>query len=214
MSIIALTGGIGSGKSEAAKLFAALNVPIVDTDVIAHHLTAPHQKAIPPIIEAFGADFINEFGALDRKKMRDHVFNHPDSKTTLEHILHPLIHEEVLAQLAQNQSLLTQTRAQSLTNIHYQIIVVPLLFETNHYATISDLNVVVDCEPALQIQRATARSQLSEQTVKSIMATQISRSERLRLADIVIENNSTIDALAAKINSYHAIFNEKCFKIG
>lgn len=214
MSIIALTGGIGSGKSEAAKLFAARGVPIIDTDVIAHNLTAPNQKAIAPIIEAFGADFINELGALDRKKMRDHIFNMPKAKATLEHIIHPLIHDEVINQLATNQSLLKQNATEHLADIHYQIIVVPLLFETNSYDSIAELNVVVDCEPELQIQRATARSELTVQTVKAIMAAQISRSDRLRLADIVIENNTTIEALEAKINSYHAIFNEKCFKLG
>jgi dephospho-CoA kinase len=193
MAIIALTGGIGSGKSAAANFFAQLGVPIVDTDVIAHALTKPNQPALLEIAEKMGAEFIDANGALNRAKLRTHVFNHPEAKETLESILHPKIHQEAIRQLAENTK----------KNVSYQIVVVPLLFEKNQYVDIADQTLAIDCDPALQIVRTMQRSQLDEMAVKAIMAAQVSRDERIALADVVIENNGDLAALYQKVENLH-----------
>lgn len=206
MSIVALTGGIGSGKSEAAKLFATLGVPIIDTDVIAHQITAANQPAIDEIRAIFGAAFINTEGALDRAKMRAHVFETPNARLALEKILHPKIHAEVLHQIQINKN--------SMPNgIAYQMIVVPLLFESNQYANIADVKCVVDCEPALQISRTMARSLMTEETVIAIMNAQVSREVRLSLADEVIENNKNINDLTDKVHKMHEKLTKICLKL-
>ena len=127
MSIIALTGGLGSGKSEAAKHFAILGIPIVDTDVIAHELTAVGSPILAEISLLFGKEFITESGALDRAKLRAHVFEQPAERLKLEALLHPLIRTSALKQLAENEHQL---------NPIYQILVIPLLFENNQYRNI------------------------------------------------------------------------------
>lgn len=215
MAIIVLTGGIGSGKSEATRQFSALGVPIVDTDVIAHTLTAPNGAAITPIIESFGKAFIEQNGALDRQKMREHIFTNPQSKTILEAIMHPRIYQVALTEIKQNSAILAERNS----NIHYQIIAVPLLFEgyqgdePSQYAKLADYKLVIDCETDTQIKRTMARSNIDIATVKAIMATQVSREKRITMADIVIENNTTLQALTDKINKYHHQFNEKCDKL-
>ncbi len=203
MTIVALTGGIGSGKSEVASTFASFGVPIIDTDIIAHQLTAANQPAIHEIRTAFGATFINSEGALDRAKMRAHVFENPSARLKLEEILHPKIYAEVLQQISNNQ-----TKMQS--NIHYQMIVVPLLFEKNHYSHIYQISCVVDCEPALQISRTMARSQISQEAVIAMMKSQVSREVRLSLADEIIENNSNMKDLTDKVHILHEKLNKIC----
>lgn len=208
MAIIALTGGIGSGKSEVSRLFAELGAPIVDTDVIAHQLTAPNQRAIKPIADAFGADFMNEAGALNRPKMREHVFNNPEARLLLESIVHPLIHAQVLAEVNENQANITADSA-----AQYQVIVVPLLFESDHYEAITDVKLVVDCEPTLQIARTMARSNISETTVQAIIKAQTPQAIRLQRADEVIVNNTDIESLKTQVNALHFRFNQLCFKL-
>ncbi len=208
MTIIALTGGIGSGKSEASRLFAAHGVPIVDTDIIAHQLTAPNAIAIQPIIETFGNEFINNEGGLNRTKMRAHVFNNPEARVALESIMHPLIRADVLRNIDNNKQTLSK-----LDDLHYQMVIVPLLFESHYYQTIVDRVCVVDCDPELQISRATHRSNIDEKTVKSIMEAQVSRAMRLEKADDIITNNGSLEALKTKINTFHLQFNEFCFKL-
>lgn len=210
MSIIALTGGIGSGKSETARQFGKLGVPIIDTDVISHQLTAPNQAAIAPIQAAFGPSFIDENGALHRSKMREHVFKHPEARLTLEGIIHPLIHQSVSRNIEQNKQLLSKN---SVSDVHYQMIVVPLLFESKHYQSIADIKLVVDCDLDLQITRTMVRSNMDEAMVKSIINTQISREKRNALADEIIENNGDLALLTEKIINIHQRLNQKCFKL-
>jgi dephospho-CoA kinase len=206
MSIVALTGGIGSGKSEVAKLFATLGVPIIDTDVIAHQITGVNQPAMNEIKAIFGADFINIEGALDRAKMRAHVFENPNARLALEKILHPKIHAEVLHQIQINKN--------SMPNdIAYQMIVVPLLFESNQYKNIAHIKCVVDCDPELQISRTISRSQIREETVIAIMKAQVSREARLSLADEVIENNKNINDLTDKVHKMHEKLTKICLKL-
>lgn len=194
MTIIALTGGIGSGKSEVSRQFAKLGVPIVDTDVIAHELTATGSPVLAQINELFNANFLTDDGNLNRAKLREHVFNNPSARQKLEALLHPLIRAKALKQLAENEH-----QSKPL----YQILVIPLLFESNQYTDLVHKTLLVDCDENLQIQRAMARSQLSEAQVKSIMAAQSSREARLILADEVIENNGTLAELVENVAKMH-----------
>lgn len=199
--IIALTGGIGSGKSEAAKQFAKLGVPVVDTDVIAHELTAVGEPILADISRIFGADFLTTDGALNRTKLRALVFNNPAARLKLEALIHPAIYERAIAQLAENENKLRPA---------YQILVVPLLFENNRYATIPHKSLVIDCDESLQIKRAMARSQLTETELKAMMSAQVPRTVRLSLADEVIENNGSLAELIEKISAIHKKLIKPC----
>ncbi len=188
--IIGLTGGIGCGKSSASQLFSEFGIDVVDTDVIARQLTQPGGRAIRSIRDSFGNEFLKVDGSLDREKMRNLVFSDNRARQQLEKILHPLILQKTLAQIEQSRS-------------PYTILVVPLLLETNDYNPIVQRILVVDCEERIQISRTIARSQLSEQQVKAIMAQQISRKDRLQKADDVILNDRGIDFLKVQINQLH-----------
>ncbi|KQQ47211.1 dephospho-CoA kinase [Duganella sp. Leaf126] len=188
---IGLTGGIGSGKSTVADLFAARGASIVDTDAIAHDLTAPGGGAMPAIVAAFGPEFADANGALDRARMRTLAFSDPAAKAVLEAILHPRIRDGALAAAA------AATGA-------YVIYAVPLLVESGTWRSRVARIVAVDCSEAVQIARVMARNKLSEAQVRAIMAAQASRAERLAAADDVIDNNDGIDALAPQIDRLHA----------
>ncbi|HUX90928.1 MAG TPA: dephospho-CoA kinase [Gallionellaceae bacterium] len=187
---VGLTGGIGSGKSTVASLFAELGVPVIDTDAISHQLTGAGGAAIPAIRAEFGGNYIDATGALDRAKMRQLVFSDNLAKRRLEKILHPLI-------LAQAKSLAESSPAP------YVLLVVPLLFETSDYQGWLDHTVTVDCSESTQLARATTRDSLNEQTVRAIMARQLSRSQRLALANDAIDNDGTLSALRQQILQLH-----------
>lgn len=191
MMVVGLTGGIGSGKSEAARLFSDLGAPVADTDAIAHALTAPDQPALQEIAKSFGKDALYPDGSLNRAFLRQRIFSDADAKRMLESILHPLIREEVVNILARNAS------------APYQIIMVPLLFETGAYTGLIDRSLLIDCEESLQIARAMARSQLAEAEVRAIMAAQCSRTQRLEMADDIIVNNGTLADLEKQVREKH-----------
>ena len=201
MFIVALTGGIGSGKSEAANQFAQLGVPIVDTDVIAHALTAAGSPMLARIADLFGQDVINEDNSLNRTKLRTKVLSNPAERIRLEGLLHPAIYDHALAQLEDNEQKL---------NPRYQILVIPLLFENNRYQNLVNKILVIDCDEETQISRAMARSNLSEQEVKAIMAAQTTRATRLKGADEVIENNGSLTELTEKVSQMHNKFIKTC----
>lgn len=188
--VIGLTGGIGSGKSSAAKLFAALGACVIDTDEIAHELTQSHGAAISAIRHNFGADFITAEGALNREKMRSLVFSDSASRQKLEAILHPLIR-------------MAAARSAALASSPYVIMVVPLLLETDDYRKMVQRILVVDCDEQKQIVRAMARSGLSAHEVRAIMATQIARQQRLQQADDVIANDSDLAHLQQQVEALH-----------
>lgn len=187
---VGLTGGIGSGKSTVASLFAELGVPVIDTDALSHQLTAAGGAAIPAIRAEFGENYVDTTGALDRAKMRQLVFSDDLAKRRLEQILHPLI-------LAQAKSLAESSPAP------YVLLVVPLLFETSDYQGWLNHTVTVDCSETTQLARATRRDSLNEQTVRAIMARQLSRSQRLALANDAIDNDGTLSALRRQISQLH-----------
>lgn len=191
MLVIGLTGGIGSGKSTAAHLFAELGAEIVDTDAIAHTLTASGQPAVDTIAATFGRQFIDPNGALNRAAMRRLVFDDAEAKQKLENILHPLIRAAVADRLALP------------TKAPYRIVVVPLLFETNAYGNLIQRSLVVDCPEEMQVHRAISRSALVEEDVRAIIAAQILRSRRLALADDIIVNDSSLENLTKQIKEMH-----------
>lgn len=187
---VGLTGGIGSGKSSAADAFAALGAAVIDTDAIAHELTRSGGAAIAALHAEFGNGFITADGALDRARMRELVFRDADAKRRLERLLHPLIGQEARARA-------TAARAP------YVMLVVPLLLETGSYRDIVQRVLVVDCEEATQVKRTMARSNLTEQEVRAIMAAQLPRAERLARADDVITNEGDMAALRKRVRELH-----------
>ena len=189
MFVVGLTGGIGSGKSAAAAEFARLGAGVVDTDAIAHQLTQEGGAALPEVERIFGKAFIVA-GAMDRKKMRDHVFADPAAKRKLEQLLHPLIREESARRIAAAAS-------------PYVVHVVPLLIESADYRRRVNRVLVVDAPEEVQVARVRERSRLSEEEVRAIMRTQVSRAERLAAADDVIDNGGSRDALRKQVAALH-----------
>lgn len=192
--VVGLTGGIGSGKSTAAGEFARLGAALVDTDAIARELTEAHGTAVPQIERIFGKDFVVA-KAMDRKRMRDLVFADPAAKQALEALLHPMIREESARRIIGAAS-------------PYVIHVVPLLIESPDYRNRVDRVLVVDCPENTQVVRVRARSSLSDDEVRAIIATQVSRAQRLAAADDVIDNSGTLDALRQQVTTLHQRYLE------
>ncbi len=189
--IIGLTGGIGSGKSAAAQVFEKLGISVIDTDAIAHALTAPGGAAIAQIRAAFGPDYITAEGALARPRMRELVFADAARKRQLESILHPMIR-------AQTSELARAARSS------YVILMVPLLVESGNYRQRCQRILVVDCPEELQLARVTARSGLAAEQVRAIMANQVTREARLAAADDVIDNSQDLAQLSRQVEALHA----------
>ena len=191
--VVGLTGGIGAGKSTVERLFAELGIPCVDTDVIAHQLTAPGGAAIAAIRSEFGDEAIAANGAMDRGVMRARVFAEPALRLRLEAILHPLIRQESLRQLAVLQA-------------PYVLLGVPLLFETHLFDGVIQRSLLVDCSEQVQQERVMARSGLDAAQVAAIMAAQMSRAQRRLLADDVIDNSGDEAALALQVHDKHRYY--------
>jgi dephospho-CoA kinase len=180
---LGLTGGIGSGKTQVANLLARWGASVIDTDLIAHSLTAPGGKAIDQIQQVFGADLIDSSGALNRARMRELVFAHPARRAELEAILHPLIAQAVRQEAELAQGL-------------YIVFVVPLLVESGRWRQQIDRLCVVDCDQATQIQRVQSRSGIELATIQKILAAQATREQRLAVADDVIDNSWAVSMAA------------------
>ena len=189
---LGLTGGIGSGKTYVANLLAGWGASVIDTDQIAHALTAPEGLAIAPIRAAFGSDVIGPEGALDRARMRELVFSNPTERVTLEGILHPLIAQEILVQ------------AKAATGL-YAVFVVPLLVESGRWRDRIDRLCVVDCDEATQIARVQARSGIPTDTIRRILDAQATRAQRLAVADDIIVNSAstTVEELEKQVLVLH-----------
>lgn len=190
---VGLTGGIGCGKSTVADMFAARGASIVDTDQIAHSLTAPDGAAMPALLAEFGAGYADAHGALDRAKMRTLVFSDASAKARLEAILHPRIRQATL------------TAAAEATG-SYVIFAVPLLVESGGWVERVNRVLVIDCLESLQVARVMARNNLPEEQVRAIMATQATRAMRLAAADDVIDNNGDLAALEPQITQLHDVY--------
>jgi dephospho-CoA kinase len=187
---LGLTGGIGSGKTTVANMFADLGASLIDTDLIAHQLTAPGGVAMPLIKKEFGPDFILESGAMDRSKMREHIFAHPEQKKRLEQILHPLIRAE------------TEDAAKKADG-DYPIFVVPLLVESGSWVQRVSRVLVIDCSEATQLLRVMSRNGMTQQQVLAIMQAQASREQRLQAADDVIVNEGDLSPIREQVRLLH-----------
>jgi dephospho-CoA kinase len=197
---VGLTGGIGCGKTTVADMFGALGASLVDTDAIAHALTAPHGSAMPAILDEFGQDFATPQGALDRAKMRELVFTDPGARARLEAILHPRIREATAA-------------AAALATGPYIIFVVPLLIESGTWRERVTRILAIDCSEATQVARVMARNNLSESQVRAIMAAQVTRDQRLANADDVVLNDDGIDALRPQVERLHAFYMREAARL-
>lgn len=195
MLVVGLTGGIGSGKSAAADEFERLGATVVDTDAIARELTAPGGAAVPSVRALFGDAFIRPDGAMDREAMRRRVFSDPAAKRALESLLHPMIREESRRRIAAAKG-------------PYVIHVVPLLVESPDYRGRFDRVLVIDCPEALQVERVQARSGLSLDEVRAIIAQQAPRAARLAAADDVVDNGGTLEALRRQVASLDASYRK------
>jgi dephospho-CoA kinase len=191
--LIGLTGGIGSGKTAVSNLLAKFGAGIVDTDLIAHQMTAPHGAAMALIEKQFGPEFITVDGALNRDKMRSLVFTKPEARKSLEAITHPLIRQETIR----------QGLDLSKKGFPYLVFVVPLLIESGSWMELIDRLVLVDCPKETQIQRVMQRSNLPRGDIERILAAQARREERLKHADIVIKNQESLKDLEVKVQNLH-----------
>ena len=188
--VIGLTGGIGSGKTAAAEEFARLGATVVDTDEIAHELTSAGGAAIAGIRDLFGDEFIDSSGAMDRRKVRERVFADPGARRRLEALLHPLIREESRRRIAEAKG-------------PYVVHVVPLLVESADYRERIDRVVVVDCPEDVQLARVRERSGLAEEEIRRIIAAQATRATRQAVADDLIDNGGSLDAMFAQVRALH-----------
>lgn len=186
---IGLTGGIGSGKSTVARLFAVKGIPVIDADVITRKLVEPGQEALKEILAALGKEFISENGQLDRARLREAIFKNENTRKRLETILHPRVAEVITKEVANLDSA-------------YSIIVIPLLFEAAQERLV-DRVLVVDTPEQLQIDRVMARDHMDAEKVSQIMASQLDRKSRLTCADDVIVNDEDETALQDHVNRLH-----------
>jgi len=198
MYIVGLTGGIGSGKSEAAKLFAELGAPVVDVDVISHELTTKGQATLKKIAQVFGRDILSSDGSLNRAALRQKVFADSEARKKLEAILHPAIYNKATERLQENAS------------APYQILAIPLLFESDRYLKIINRSLVIDSDTKLQIARASKRDGLLEADIQKIIDVQMPREKRNALADDIILNDGSIEELKEKVKQVHEKYIHTC----
>jgi dephospho-CoA kinase len=187
---IGLTGGIASGKSMVADRFAALGAGIVDTDALARELVEPGSAALAEIVSEFGNGIVGADGRLDRPALRRQVFADADRRRRLEAILHPRIREAALARADASGS-------------PYVIVVVPLLFETG-FDRLVDRTLAVDCPESVQLDRLIRRDGVAADEARAVLAAQLSRPQRTRAADDVIDNGGAIEATQARVAELHA----------
>ncbi|MEG6217366.1 dephospho-CoA kinase [Enterobacter quasihormaechei] len=188
--IVALTGGIGSGKSTVAQAFARLGITIIDADIIARQVVEPNTPALNAIEAHFGRSVIQADGTLNRRQLRERIFSDPAEKAWLNALLHPIIHQETQRQIAAARS-------------PYVLWVVPLLVE-NQLQNKADRTLVIDVSRETQIQRTMARDHVSREHAEQILAAQATREARLAVADDVIDNNGAPDAIASDVARLHA----------
>ena len=186
-----MTGGIGSGKSEALKIFKSLSIKVFDLDNISKEITERSHQAIQEIKLVFGDAIFDKDNQLDRKKLKEIIFSDKNKKINLEKILHPKIYEEV------------KKRLNALSHESYVVIDIPLLFETNQYTSLISRSLVIDCKENDQIERVKKRDGIDISVIQSIIDQQINRSSRIEKADDVVINDGSIEKLEESIKSLH-----------
>ena len=187
--IVGLTGGIGSGKSAAAKIFIELGIDVIDADELSKNVLMENQKAKKIFVEKFGQKYINSNDEIDRELLREDIFKDDKKRKDLEGIIHPIVREEISEFVVNSKSI-------------YKIIMVPLILETNTVDAYEKI-VVVDCDLDKQIKRASRRDDVSKENVENIIKNQASREERLSIADQVIMNNASLDDLRLEVIKVH-----------
>ncbi|MBL0514146.1 dephospho-CoA kinase [Aeromonas media] len=193
MYVVAITGGIGSGKTTVANQFAALGIEVVDADLIARDVVAPGTPALAAIASHFGPEMLTGQGLLDRRALRERIFSDPAAKSWLNALLHPIIRSEMLRQCAAASS-------------PYCLLVVPLLVE-NRLTELADRVLVIDVDEATQIERTCRRDGVSREQAQAILASQASRSERLAMADDILDNQSgTTETIRERILALHETY--------
>ena len=194
-----MTGGIGSGKSEATKIFGELSVPLIDLDDIARRITQKDYPGYIEIIKYFGNKYLDKNKKIIRKNLKIDIFNSTKIKKKIESILHPIIFSECKEQIYKYKS------------EEYIVIVIPLLFETKNYLELIDESLFIDCNEDIQFKRVSSRDKLDESLIKSIINSQLSRDRKIKKADKIIENNLSKALFKDEIYQYH---NELKLRIG
>jgi dephospho-CoA kinase len=190
--IIGLTGGIGSGKSAAANFFQNQGVTVIDADDLAREAIEINTPGYKSIVDYFGSRIIGANGLIDRASLRKEVFDDDEKKKVLESIIHPLVRDLMTERITMAQS-------------SYSIVMVPLIFETNSMSNYNRI-LVIDCDPSLQLERATARDNNSKDQIQKIIDTQCSREERLSIANDVIPNNDSLNDLKTRSLIMHKFY--------
>ncbi len=194
---VGLTGGIGAGKSTVAALFSKIGVPVIDADKISHQLVEPGKPALNKIINLFGKQILNHDGTLSRDVMREIVFSNDELRVQLESVIHPLVYTEIDNKIKQ-------------IKYPYCIIIIPLLLETEAHNKV-DTVLVVDCDEPSQIERVANRDRMSEEHVRDIIKTQVTRHDRLKAADNIISNDD-INRLSDQVQVLHLNYLDKLTK--
>lgn len=195
---IGLTGGIGSGKSEVAKIFKSLNIPVIDLDEIAKEITKKDNIGYREIIDHYGDFYLDINKELKRKKIQDDIFSSPKTKTKFESILHPIIYQKCIHKL------------QNYSDYDFVVIVIPLFFESNTYTKIISESLLIDCEEQVQINRVMTRDNISIQLIKKIISNQMNRKEKQKKSDKIITNNTdNISELTEKVMTYYNYLLQK-----
>jgi len=195
--VVGLTGGIASGKTTVANLFNQLyNIDIVDADIVAREVVEPNSKGLNAIVDKFGRSILQNDGTLDRAKLREIIFAHPDEKEWLNQLLHPMIRAKMLDDLDKTRS-------------EYALLVIPLMAE-NGLQSLADTVIVVDVEEETQLRRTIERDNVDHKQAKAILASQATREQRLAIADHVIKNDTENQKLLPQITELHQKFLEIC----
>ncbi len=187
--VLGLTGGIGSGKSAASHWFEAQGITVVDADVVAREVVEIGQPALTQIQQAFGDWVLLEDGSLNRRALRQYIFQSPEARKTLENITHPAIRTSIIQQLDSAQS-------------PYAILVSPLLFETNQHE-LTQHTLLIDATIELQIERASQRDGQNIEQIRNIIAAQMSREQKQTMADDIVLNDGHLDHLYAHLRPLH-----------
>ncbi len=186
---VGLTGGIASGKSTVAAQFAALAIPVIDTDQLARALVQPGQEALNEIVAHFGAQALQSDGQLNRAWLRQRIFSSAHERAALNAMMHPRIHAQVVTQLA----------ALKPENASYAMIVIPLLVESQHYDPLLERVLLVDLTESEQLKRLMQRDGVSQAQAEATLKAQATRAQRLQRADDILDNSAPIETLAARI---------------
>lgn len=193
--ILGITGGIGSGKSAATQWFESQGISVVDADIVAREVVEPGQPALQAIQQAFGDWVLLEDGNLDRRALREHIFQFPEARQTLEKITHPAIRQSIIQQLQQAES-------------PYVILVSPLLFETNQHQ-LTHHTLLVDADEQTQLQRASQRDGQSEEQIRKIIAAQMPRAQKQQLANDIVINDGLLEHLHQQLKPLHLSYLQR-----